>query len=138
MVDLAREVLGGRVAGRSVAVLGAAFKPDSDDIRDSPALEVAAQLSNLGATVRVHDPKALDNARTRYSFLDYSERVEDVCVGADAVLHLTEWKEYAAVDPAWLGDLVAQRNLLDGRGTLDVDRWRAAGWTYRALGRPFR
>jgi UDPglucose 6-dehydrogenase len=138
MVDLAREVLGGRVAGRSVAVLGAAFKPDSDDIRDSPALEVAAQLSNLGATVRVHDPKALDNARTRYPFLDYSESVEDVCAGADAVLHLTEWKDYAAIDPAWLGALVAQRNLLDGRGTLNVDRWRAAGWTYRALGRPFR
>jgi UDPglucose 6-dehydrogenase len=135
-VDLAREVLGGAFDGRSVAVLGAAFKPDSDDVRDSPALDVAAAIHELGAEVRVYDPEAMPNAKERSPMLSYASGVEDACAGADAVLHLTEWRQFGELDPVALGDVVAHRRIVDGRNTLDVARWRAAGWTYRALGRP--
>ena len=119
-----------------VTVLGAAFKPNSDDVRDSPALSVAGQLHLAGADVRVHDPKAMDNARRRFPTLTYVEDAREACRGADLVLHLTEWSEYRDLDPHDLGDLVGQRAILDGRNVLDPARWRAAGWTFRALGRP--
>ncbi len=135
-VDLAREELGGSVAGRTVAVLGAAFKPDSDDIRDSPALEVAVAIHEEGAAVRVYDPKAMGNARRRYPLLDYRDSVTSAVEGADLVLHLTEWAEFRALDPDAIGALVGARRIVDGRNALDAERWRAAGWTYRALGRP--
>lgn len=136
MVDLTREVCGGSIVGRRVAVLGAAFKPNSDDVRDSPALSVAAQMQLQGAHVTVTDPQAIDNARALGPDLTFASTVEEAVAGADVVLLATEWAEYRALDPAVLGDLVGLRHMLDGRNVLDPARWRAAGWTYRALGRP--
>ncbi|MDO8144110.1 MULTISPECIES: UDP-glucose/GDP-mannose dehydrogenase family protein [unclassified Isoptericola] len=136
MVELAVEVLGGDVAGARVAVLGAAFKPDSDDVRDSPALDVAARLDGLGAHVVVHDPQAIDNARRKEPSLAYERDLEAALTGADVVLVLTEWRHYRDLDPARAAGLVARPQVLDGRGALDRDAWQAAGWTYRALGRP--
>jgi UDPglucose 6-dehydrogenase len=136
MVELARQELGGSFLGTKVAVLGAAFKADSDDIRDSPALNVAAQIRLQGADVVVTDPAAIENARRLWPELQYATSVEEACRRADAVLVLTEWAEYKSLDPAALGELVRRRHVLDGRNALDPARWRAAGWTYRALGRP--
>ncbi|MEV7772252.1 UDP-glucose/GDP-mannose dehydrogenase family protein [Kitasatospora sp. NPDC086791] len=136
MVELAREQCGGGFLGRRIAVLGAAFKPNSDDIRDSPALNVAAQIQLQGAQVTVYDPKAVDNARKMFPSLAYADSALEAAEGAHVVLHLTEWAEFRELDPAELGAVVAERRLLDGRNVLDAEAWRAAGWTYRALGRP--
>ena len=136
MVDLAREVCHGSIVGRRVAVLGAAFKPDSDDVRDSPALSVAAQMQLQGAHVTVTDPQAIDNARAKWPDLRFAATAAEAAAGADVVLLATEWSDYRALDPDELGAVVARRAMLDGRNVLDPLRWRAAGWTYRALGRP--
>ncbi|WP_454051016.1 UDP-glucose dehydrogenase family protein [Cellulomonas sp. Marseille-Q8402] len=136
MVDLAREVCDGSIVGRRIAVLGAAFKPDSDDIRDSPALSVAAQMQLQGAHVVVTDPQAVPNARAAWPGLAFAATAEEAVAGADVVLLATEWPEYRALDPEAVGALVATRRILDGRNVLDPRAWRAAGWTYRALGRP--
>ncbi|GAB3773356.1 UDPglucose 6-dehydrogenase [Nocardioides ginsengisegetis] len=136
MVDLAREVSGGSIVGRQVAVLGAAFKPDSDDVRDSPALSVAAQMQLQGARVTVTDPKAIDNAAKKWPELNFADTVEDAVRDADVVLLLTEWPEYVALDPVELATHVRERRIIDGRNCLDPVAWRAAGWHYRALGRP--
>ena len=136
MVDLAREVCHGSIVGRRVAVLGAAFKPDSDDVRDSPALSVAAQMQLQGAHVTVTDPQAIENARAKWPDIKFAETALEAAEGADVVLLATEWAEYRELDPAVLGGVVAHRRILDGRNVLDPVRWRAAGWTYRALGRP--
>ncbi|MFC5175692.1 UDP-glucose dehydrogenase family protein [Nocardioides taihuensis] len=136
MVDLAIAGLGGSAIGRRVGVLGAAFKPHSDDIRDSPALNVAAQLQLQGADVVITDPEALDNARRLWPGLSYASTAQEACEGVDIVLLLTEWPEYVGLDPDELGTVVRRRHVLDGRNALDVRRWQAAGWDYRALGRP--
>ncbi|HMA47192.1 MAG TPA: UDP-glucose/GDP-mannose dehydrogenase family protein [Frankiaceae bacterium] len=136
MVDLARELVGGSFAGTRVGVLGAAFKPNSDDIRDSPALDVAAAILRQGARVTVYDPAAMDNARRMHPELGYADSAVRAAGGADVVLHLTEWHEFREMDPAVLSEVVAARRIVDGRNALDRERWRAAGWTYRALGRP--
>jgi UDPglucose 6-dehydrogenase len=136
MVDLAREVCGGSIVGRRIAVLGAAFKPHSDDIRDSPALSVAAQMQLQGAHVTVTDPQALDNARKKWPELAYDEDVFEAVRDAEVVLLLTEWEQYVALDPVALHEVVAAPRIIDGRNCLDPKAWRAAGWTYRALGRP--
>jgi UDPglucose 6-dehydrogenase len=135
MVELAREVCDGSLLGKRVAVLGAAFKPDSDDIRDSPALNVAAQLQLQGAVVRVTDPAAVDNSRRLWPQLDYADTAEEAAERADAVLVLTEWRQYRELDPVAFGRIVKQKRVLDGRNALDRDAWEAAGWSYRALGR---
>ncbi|HET6818430.1 MAG TPA: UDP-glucose/GDP-mannose dehydrogenase family protein [Mycobacteriales bacterium] len=136
MVDLAREALDDSLMGRRVGVLGAAFKPNSDDIRDSPALDVASRIALAGATVTVYDPAALDNARRDYPDLQYADSALDAARDADVVLHLTEWREFRDMDPEALGEVVRRRYIVDGRNALDPSRWRAAGWHYRALGRP--
>ena len=135
VIELVRRDLSEDLRGKKVAVLGAAFKPDSDDVRDSPALDIAAQLSAAGAQVVVHDPQGIEPARKRFPNLDYAEKVVDAVKGADAILHLTEWKEYRELDPSVIGQLVKSKFLIDGRNMLDRDKWRAAGWRVHALGR---
>jgi len=135
-IDLARELTDGTFVDTRVAVFGAAFKPNSDDIRDSPALDVATRLHQQGAQVLVYDPQAMDNARRRYPHLSYADSAVDAGRDADLVLMLTEWAEFRELDPAVLGTVVARRRIVDGRNALDPLRWRAAGWQYRALGRP--
>lgn len=135
-VDLALEALGGQAVGKRVGVWGAAFKPDSDDVRDSPALHVAAALRAAGATVTVHDPRAVDNARRLFSDLEYADTPAGAASGADVVLLLTEWRDYRDLDPALISDVVSARHIIDARNALDPVIWREAGWTYRALGRP--
>ncbi len=136
MVDLAREVCHGSIVGRRVAVLGAAFKPDSDDVRDSPALSVAAQMQLQGAHVTVTDPKAIENASAKWPDLRFAATALEAADAADVVLLATEWAEYRDLDPDELATVVNRKAILDGRNALDPARWRAAGWTYRALGRP--
>jgi UDPglucose 6-dehydrogenase len=137
MVELTREVLGGgSFLGKRVAVLGATFKPDSDDVRDSPALNVAGQIHLQGGQVTVYDPKGMDNARRLFPTLAYADTAVDAVRGAHVVLHLTEWREFSELDPAALGEVATDRLMLDGRNTLDPATWRAAGWRYRAMGRP--
>ncbi|EAR24842.1 UDP-glucose 6-dehydrogenase [marine actinobacterium PHSC20C1] len=136
MVDLCREVLGGTIKGARIAVLGLAFKPDSDDVRDSPALDVAARLAELGAQVRATDPQAIETSRRIRPNLDYVATVDEAAHDADVILVLTEWREYREIVPNSLDSVVAVRAILDGRNCLDPVQWREAGWTYRALGRP--
>ena len=136
MVDISREQAGGSFAGKRIAVLGAAFKPNSDDIRDSPALDVAAAIKGEGAEVTVYDPAAVDNARRLHPQLAYAGSTVEAARDADVVLHLTEWAEFKDMDPAVLDGVVRDKHIVDGRNALDPARWRAAGWTYRALGRP--
>jgi UDPglucose 6-dehydrogenase len=135
MVDLAREVCGGSIVGVRIGVLGAAFKPNSDDVRDSPALSVAAQMSLQGADVVVTDPRAIANAQAKWPDLKLVDTVEEAVGDAELVLLLTEWDEYVGLDPVAVRELVRLPRILDGRGALDPVRWRAAGWTYKALGR---
>jgi UDPglucose 6-dehydrogenase len=135
MVELTKETLGGSLEGKKLAVLGLAFKPDSDDVRDSPSLDVAARLHAAGALVRATDPEAIETARRRHPELHYVATVAEAVMGADAVLVLTEWGDYRALTAADLG-AAAGTLILDGRNCLDSVAWRAAGWTYRSLGRP--
>ncbi|MCG7253381.1 UDP-glucose/GDP-mannose dehydrogenase family protein [Corynebacterium hadale] len=134
VVDMAREELGSLI-GRRITVLGAAFKPNSDDVRDSPALAVAGQLSLAGAAVRVFDPEAMDNARRVFPTLDYADTLDDALTGAELVILATEWKQFKEMDPVASAKLVEQRVLIDGRNVLPVPAWQQAGWTIRALGR---
>ena len=138
MIDLVRLDLGADLKGKRIAVLGAAFKPDSDDVRDSPALDIAAQVSAAGAEVYVFDPKANSNAKLRFPTLNYSNSVEECLSGAEIVLHLTEWKEFRALDPIKVKNLVARPNIIDGRNALDKAAWESAGWHFRGLGRATR
>jgi UDPglucose 6-dehydrogenase len=135
-VDLAREAVGGRFRDRNVAVWGAAFKPNSDDVRDSPALDVAAAIYTEGAEVIVHDPRAMDNARESFPHLRYADSPEEAVGDADAVLLLTEWRDYLDLDPELIRPLMRQPVVVDARNALDLGRWRAAGFSYRGLGRP--
>ena len=139
VIDLVRTELSGSnnmdLKSFKIAVLGAAFKPDSDDVRDSPALDIAAQIHAAGADVVVHDPKAIEPAKKRFPNLKFAETIEDCVQGADLILHLTEWKVYRELDPNSLKPLVKQTKILDGRNALDRDKWRQAGWQFHALGR---
>lgn len=135
VVDLVAEHLG-ELSDRTVAVLGLAFKPDSDDVRDSPALDVASRLLAVGARVQATDPEAIETSRLREPHIDYRATVDDAVAGADAVLVLTEWREYRDIDPAALAEVTTARVVIDGRNCLDAAAWRAAGWTYIGLGRP--
>ena len=136
VVGLVAQALGGMVVGRKIAVLGLAFKPNSDDIRDSPALDVAVRLKGLGADVICTDPKAIDNARARHPQLAFTGVVGDALRDAEAVVLLTEWPEYRELDPRSTAAAVASPLVVDGRNVLDPAAWRAAGWTYVGLGRP--
>jgi UDPglucose 6-dehydrogenase len=136
VVDLATDLVGGDLTGVRVGVLGAAFKPNSDDVRDSPALAVAARVHEAGALVTVYDPEGTDNARRALPDVTYASSMGEAAEGAEVVLLLTEWDEFLHADPSALADLVAARRIVDGRNCLDPQTWRAAGWEYRGLGRP--
>ena len=135
MIDLVRADLSDDLKGKKIAVLGAAFKPDSDDVRDSPALDIAAQIHAAGAEVFVHDPKAIEPARRRFPALSFESEIESCIANSDAILHLTEWKIYREIDPVSLKSKVRTPIIIDGRNALDRDRWVKAGWKFRALGR---
>ncbi|MBM7829883.1 UDPglucose 6-dehydrogenase [Agromyces cerinus] len=136
VVDLAVQDLGGSAAGKKVAVLGVTFKPDSDDVRDSPALDIAVSLQELGAEVVVTDPEGLENALARRPDLGTASTTREALFGADLVILATEWNEYRALDPEAAGRLVGERRIIDGRNVLDPAVWRSAGWQYRGIGRP--
>lgn len=136
VVEVAVQAMGGQASGQSVAVLGAAFKPNSDDTRDSPALDVALMLQSEGADVRVYDPKAARNAARSFPTLEYAASAESACRGARCVLLLTEWEEFVELDPQELSKIVGQPIMIDARNALDPNRWRSAGWTYWSIGRP--
>jgi UDPglucose 6-dehydrogenase len=138
VTTLAREAVGGNLAGKKVAVLGVAFKPNSDDIRDSPSLDICKRLAAEGAIVSVHDPVAMANAARSYPDFRYAESAHEAAEQAQVVLHLTEWSEYRAIDPAALAEIVAQRVLVDARSALDANAWHAAGWTIYRPGQPAR
>jgi UDPglucose 6-dehydrogenase len=135
VIDVVRGELSEDLTKYKIAVLGATFKPDSDDVRDSPALDIAAQLHAAGADIVVHDPQGIEPARKRFPTLTYAEVVNDAVKDADLILHLTEWKEYRQIDPASLGALVKGKVIIDGRNMLDRTLWRNAGWKFHALGR---
>ncbi|MFC9662957.1 UDP-glucose dehydrogenase family protein [Nocardia sp. NPDC127606] len=136
VVDMAARACGGSLLGANVAVLGAAFKPESDDVRDSPALNVAGMIQLHGAVVTVYDPKAVENSRRVFPTLNYATSVSEACDRADVVLVLTEWNEFTALTPADLDPVVRSRSIIDGRNCLDSTTWRAAGWVYAGLGTP--
>ena len=135
VVDATREICGSLMGAR-VAVLGAAFKPNTDDIRDSPALDVAHQIQLRGATVSLFDPKAMDNAQRAFPTFDYALSIFDACEGADVVLVLTEWDEFRRLEPEKLASVTQSKRMIDARNCLDPELWRAAGWNYRGFGRP--
>ena len=135
VIDVVRADLSEDLTQYKIAVLGATFKPDSDDVRDSPALDIAAQLQAAGAIVVVHDPQGIEPARKRFPNLQYQEVVTDALKDADLILHLTEWKEYRQIDPAAIAPLVKSKIIIDGRNMLDRELWRKAGWKFHALGR---
>lgn len=136
MVEMTRDTLGGTFPGKKVGILGATFKPGTDDVRDSPALDVGYRLHRRGAHVVLCDPHGIHNAARAAPEMEYTEDVENAVREADVVLHLTEWNDFRSLDPEVLGKLAAQKNLIDGRNVLDLELWREAGWTVKALGRP--
>jgi len=136
VIDLAAHQLGGSVLGKRVGVLGCAFKPGTDDVRDSPALNVAAALHLKGAQVTVYDPAAGGTAEQLFPTLAYADTWRQAATGADVVLVLTEWAEFVQLEPEVIGAVVGARNVVDGRNCLDAAAWRAAGWTLARLGRP--
>ena len=135
IIELVRKDLSDDLQGKKVAILGAAFKPDSDDVRDSPALDIAAQIQAAGATVTVHDPKAIANAQKRFPALNFADDVNTTLKDAEIVLHLTEWKIYREIDPVKVKSIVKTPIIIDGRNALDRELWQSAGWKFRALGR---
>ena len=135
VLQLTRQLAGGNVMGKRVTVLGAAFKPNSDDVRDSPALSVAGQLSLAGADVSIYDPEAMDNARKVFPTLNYSESLEEALSEADIVVLATEWKQFRELDPVATGELVHERTIIDARNVLPPQEWKDAGWNIQALGR---
>lgn len=138
VIDLVRLEIGSDLKGKRIAVLGAAFKPDSDDVRDSPALDIAEQIAAAGAVVTVHDPKALGNAKRRSPELTFVDNVETCVKDASCILHLTEWKEYRDLDPVAILKRVKEPVIIDGRNALDRELWEKSGWRFRGLGRTTR
>lgn len=135
VIDLVRLELGNDLKGKRIAILGAAFKPDSDDVRDSPALDIAEQIADAGAVVTVHDPKAISNAKRRSPELTFVDTVDACVKDSNCILHLTEWREYREIDPIELSKKVSETIIIDGRNALERERWEKSGWKFRGLGR---
>ena len=135
MVELARQVCEGSFVGYSVAILGTAFKPNSDDVRDSPALNIAGQIHLQGATVTIYDPKAMANSQRSFPTLSYATSVLDACSGADLVMVLTEWDEFKEIVPSDLGRVVRRKRIIDGRNCLDREHWIDADWQIHGVGK---
>jgi UDPglucose 6-dehydrogenase len=135
VIDLARDAVGGYVSGRRIAVFGLSFKPNSDDVRDSPSLEVCERLMDEGAIVTAHDPVAIPPSALTARGLCYVRTIHEAAESADLILHLTEWREYQAIDPAVLAPVVARQSIIDARCALDADAWRSAGWSFRVPGK---
>ncbi|BDZ61943.1 UDP-glucose 6-dehydrogenase [Demequina sediminis] len=135
VVDLAAREAGGSLKGARIAVLGAAFKPNSDDVRDSPALDIAGRLHLGGADVRVFDPEAMANAAAVWPTLHFADNAQQACADADVVIVATEWSEFRTLDPVALKDVVAKPTVIDGRNCLPAESWIGAGWRYLGLGR---
>ena len=135
VVDLVVDSFDGQPYGRRVAVLGLAFKPNSDDIRDSPALDVAVRLKGLGAKVVSYDPQAMETARRAHPQLTYADSLDEALTGAETVVVATEWKQFKQLDAAETAQKVERAVVIDGRNILDPDTWREAGWTYTGMGR---
>ncbi|ROZ49695.1 UDP-glucose/GDP-mannose dehydrogenase family protein [Rhodococcus sp. WS3] len=135
VLEMVTQACGGSLLGMNVAVLGAAFKPESDDVRDSPALNVAGMMQLHGANVTVYDPKAIENSRSIFPTLNYATSTSEACKRADVVLVATEWSEFAELQPSQLDSVVHGRVIVDGRNCLDPSLWRSAGWIYRGVGR---
>ena len=134
VIELVQRDLSEDLKSKKIAVLGAAFKPDSDDVRDSPALDIAIQIQAAGANVVIHDPKAIEPARKRFPALNFVTTIDEALKDAEIVLHLTEWKIYREIDPVKAKSLVAKPIIIDGRNALDRKKWKDAGWHFRALG----
>jgi UDPglucose 6-dehydrogenase len=134
VIELVQRDLSEDLKSKKIAVLGAAFKPDSDDVRDSPALDIAIQIQAAGANVVIHDPKAIEPARKRFPALNFVSTIDEALKDAEIVLHLTEWKIYREIDPVKAKSLVAKPIIIDGRNALDRKKWKDAGWHFRALG----
>jgi len=135
MVDMSKEAFNGSLLGHRVTVLGCAFKPNSDDVRDSPALSVAGSLSLAGAAVTVYDPEGMENAKKVFPTLDYAADTETALREAELVILATEWEQFKELDPNEAGELVDNKRIIDGRNVLDVAAWSNAGWKIQALGR---
>jgi len=131
---MARGVVGGSLAGKRIAALGLAFKPSSDDVRDSPSLDVCGRLVAEAGIVPAHDPVALKNASRLRPDLRYAKSVSEAAEGADLALLLTEWTEYRSIDPSVLAEVVARRNVIDARCVLDAQASESAGWSLRTVG----
>ncbi|MFM9142344.1 MAG: UDP-glucose dehydrogenase family protein [Actinomycetota bacterium] len=138
VIDLVRLELGNDLKGKRIAILGAAFKPDSDDVRDSPALDIAEQISQAGAVVTVHDPKAIGNAKRRSPELTFVDSIDSCVKDSNCILHLTEWQEYRNIDPVAISKKVSEQIIIDGRNALDRQLWEKSGWKFRGLGRATR
>ena len=134
VIELAKHELGD-LSGKRILMLGAAFKPDSDDLRDSPALDVAVRLKALGADVVIHDPISLAGVRSRHPELTAIDDLEAAAASAEIVLVGTEWRQYREIDPVHFGSLVAGKTVIDGRNCLPYHLWQEAGWRVIALGR---
>lgn len=134
VVDMARQILGD-VEGKKLAVLGVSFKPDTDDSRESPSLEVAFRLQNLGMEVVVHDPKALNQLRAKRTNIYYESDLEDALSGADLIFLGTQWQEYLDLDPFRVRELTCGREVIDGRNFLNRELWSKAGFRVHSLGK---
>lgn len=135
IIELAELNLG-HLKGKKITILGASFKPNSDDVRDSPAIEIAKLLLKSGAEVVIHDPVSLDALKLKYPFLVSANDVKTALADSDLTLHLTEWSDYRNLNPRELAPLVHSRIIIDGRNVLDGEIWKDAGWKIIFLGKP--
>jgi len=128
-------IVGGSMATKSIAILGLTFKADTDDLRESPAIEITRGLLGLGATISVYDPQGMDRARSTLSGPRFATDAYDAIEGADAVVIITEWPEFASLDLAKVRDSLARPVMIDLRNLYDAEAVESAGIEYHSIGR---